>query len=90
MCPILIEKAISFFNSPTEPTHKTSAPSSLLHIGIGIPQNLDLERFQSFAFSSQFPNLPLPVDAGFQLIFLFNSTMFFLKAETFTNQESRG
>ena len=90
MCPILIENTISFFNSSTEPTHTTSALSSLLHIGIGIPQNLDLDRFQSLAFSSQFPNLPVPVELGFQLIFLFNSTIFFLKAETFTNQESRG
>ena len=90
MWPFFKENSISFFNSSTEPMHKTSFPSSLLHIGIGIPQKRDLERFQSLAFSSQFPNRPVPVDSGFQLIDMFSLTMLFLKEETFMNQESKG
>jgi len=45
-----------------------SFESLVLQIGRGIPQNLDLDRFQSFAFESQLPNLPSPVDFGFQFI----------------------
>ena len=59
---------ISVFNSSTEPITTVSFESSDLQIGKGMPQNLDLERFQSLALESQLPNLPPPVDLGFQLM----------------------
>ena len=63
--------------------------SSLAHIGSGTPQNLDLERFQSFAFDSQLPNLPVPVDLGFQLIDSLSFLSFSFSWVTLINQESR-
>ena len=72
--PFEMALAISFLSSLIDPITKVSLESDVFHIGRGIPQNLDLERFQSFAFKSQFPNLPSPVDFGFQLIVLFKST----------------
>ena len=88
--PAAIAFSHSVFNSSTEPMHIVSSPSSVVHIGIGIPQYLDLERFQSFAFSNQFPNLPVPVEAGFQLIVWFNSTILFLTFVALINQLSSG
>ena len=88
--PAVIAFSHSFFNCSTELTQSSSVPSSVLQIGIGIPQNLDLDKFQSLAFSSQFPNLPEPVLFGFQLISLLSETKRFFTLETFTNQESKG
>ena len=90
MKPFSTDFSISLINSSTEPIHISSFPSSVLQIGRGIPQNLDLERFQSFTFSSHFSNLPSPVDFGFQLILLFNDTILSLKEEALINQESIG
>ena len=65
-------------------------PSSVLQIGKGVPQNLERLRFQSTRFSSQFPNLPVPVDSGFQLMVLFRLIILSLYAVVRMNQESRG
>ncbi len=81
---------ISFFNSFSEPIHISSEPFSVLQIGNGIPQNLDLDKFQSFTFSNHLPNLPSPVDFGFQFIEVFNSTIESLIFEVLINQESTG
>ena len=88
--PAATDCCISYFNSSIEPIQITSLPSSVLQIGNGIPQNLDLDKFQSLAFSNQFPNLPSPVDFGFQLILLFKSYIVSLNSETLINQESNG
>ena len=82
--------AISAFNSLTEPMQISSLPSSVLQIGKGIPQYLDLDKFQSFAFANQFPKRPVPVDSGFQLMVLFNPCMRSFTSVTFINQESNG
>ena len=68
----------------------SSRPSSVLQIGSGVPQNRDLERFQSLAFLSQLPNLPSPVDLGFQLMVWFSSYILSLFSVTRMNQESSG
>ena len=88
--PQLTDLSISLINSSIDPMQISSFPSSVLQIGSGIPQNLDLERFQSLTFSSHFSNLPSPVDFGFQLIFLFNETILLLYSEAFINHESIG
>ena len=59
-------------------------------MGKGIPQYLDLYKFQSLAFANQLPNRPSPVDLGFQLIVVFNSAIIDLTAVALMNQESRG
>ena len=81
----LEEKLIS-----TEEIQISSSPSLVLHIGIGIPQKRERERFQSTKFSNQLPNLPSPVDFGFQLMVLFKSIILFLQSVVFTNQLSIG
>ena len=88
--PKEIDLVISFFSSSTEPIIIVSFESSVLQIGRGIPQNLDLERFQSFALESQLPNLPSPVDLGFQLIDPLSFVKTSLFSVTLINQESRG
>ena len=90
MNPKLIDLAISLFNSSTDPIIMVSFESLVLQIGRGIPQNLDLERFQSLAFESQLPNLPSPVDLGFQLIVWFSSFNRLFFSVTLINQESNG
>ena len=81
---------ISPFNSSIEPIAISSFPSSVRHIGRGIPQYLDLDKFQSFAFANQLPKRPSPVALGFQLTPRFNSNIRSLKSVTFINQESNG
>ena len=73
-----------------DPITFVSDPSSDFHMGKGIPQNLDLERFQSFALFSQLPNLPSPVDFGFQLILLFKAINSSLFSVTLINHEFKG
>ena len=48
------------------------------------------DKFQSTRFSSQLPNLPVPVEAGFQLMVLFKSNILSRFSVTFINQESNG
>ena len=67
-----------------------SVPSSFDHIGNGTPQNLDLERFQSLADFSQFPNLPSPVDFGFQFISLLRVNILSERLLILINQDSIG
>ena len=78
MIPCFTDNRISLINSSTDPIIFCSVPSSFIQIGIGTPQYLDLDKFQSFACASQFPNLPSPVDFGFQLIDLLKLTIFSL------------
>ena len=88
--PLSTERFISKISSSIEPIHFFSLPSSEIHIGSGIPQNLDLDRFQSFTFSNHFSNLPSPVDFGFQFISLFKEDIFSLTVDAFINHESTG
>ena len=81
---------ISFFNSAIDPIMIVSFESEDFQIGRGIPQNLDLDKFQSFALANQLPNLPSPVDLGFQLIDLLSSTNRSFFSVTFINHESKG
>ena len=90
MFPALIDLFISSFNSSIEPIQISFLPSAVLQIGIGIPQNLERERFQSTKFSNQFPKRPSPVDFGFQLIVLFSAIIFSLYSVVLTNQLSIG
>ena len=90
MFPSLIDILISFISSSTDPIILYSELSSLVHIGRGTPQNLDLERFQSFADFNQFPNLPSPVELGFQLISLFRLNILSDKSLTLINHDSMG
>ena len=69
---------------------QTSSPSSSLHIGSGVPQKRERERFQSLRFSSQLPKRPVPVDSGCQLIVLLSSAMRSFFAVERINHESRG
>ena len=77
-------------NESDDTSFTSSSPSSVLQIGIGIPQKRERDKFQSLALDSQFPNLPVPVDFGFQLMVLFSSTMRSLALVTLMNQESSG
>ena len=88
--PLERDFLISFFSSTIDPITIVSFESDDFQIGRGIPQNLDLDRFQSLALASQFPNLPSPVDFGFQLIVLLSSTSLSFLSVTFINQESKG
>ena len=81
---------ISDFNSLILPIQISSLPSLVLHIGSGVPQNLDLLKFQSTRFSSQLPKRPVPVDLGCQLISLFLLIKSSLSLVEFINQDSRG
>ncbi|RYD82447.1 MAG: hypothetical protein EOP53_03700, partial [Sphingobacteriales bacterium] len=80
----------SFSSSATEPIQTVSSPLSVLQIGSGVPQKRERLKFQSTRFSSQLPNLPVPVEAGFQLMVLFSSIMRSLKAVVLMNQASNG
>src|SRR5690606_23599249 len=82
--------AISALSSSTDPMIFSSFPSSVLQIGRGMPQYLDLERFQSLALASQLPNRPSPVALGFQLMPRLSSNMRSRTSVTLMNQESRG
>ena len=73
--PTAIDFSISVFNCSTELIHISALPSSVLQIGIGIPQKRERDKFQSTKFSNQFPKRPLPVDFGFQLMVLLSSTI---------------
>src|SRR6185312_11358052 len=88
--PASIDAFISNFNSSIEPIHFSSAPSSVRQTGKGVPQNLLRLKFQSTIFSSQLPNLPVPVEAGFQLIVLFSSIILSFTAVVFINHASNG
>ena len=81
---------ISVFSSSTEPMQICSAPSSVLQMGNGVPQNLLRLRFQSTMFSSQLPNLPSPVDLGFHWMVLLSSTIRSLMAVVLMNHASNG
>src|SRR5882672_5211914 len=73
--PALTDLSTSRLSSSSEPMQISSLPDRLLQIGKGVPQKRDLDKFQSTRFSSQLPNLPVPVDSGFQFTVLFNSTI---------------
>ena len=88
--PFFIDILISLISSSTDPNILYSEFSSFTQIGKGTPQNLDLERFQSFADLSQFPNLPSPVELGFQLIFLLRLYILSVKSLTLINHDSIG
>ena len=90
MKPLDTEFSISFFNSSALPITICSALSSLVQIGIGIPQKRERDRFQSFKFSNQLPKRPVPVASGFQLMVLFNSIIRSLAAVDLINHESNG
>ena len=60
------------------------------HMGNGVPQNRERDKFQSCKFSSQLPKRPSPVDFGFQLIVLFSSINFSLAAVVWINHERSG
>ena len=79
------------FNSETLPMHSnTSGFLSLCQIGSGVPQYRCLDIAQSTLFSSQVPNLPVPVLLGFQLIVLLSSTIRSFTAVVLMNQDSTG
>ena len=59
MKPLESELSISFFNSSALPITICSVLSSLVQIGIGIPQKRERDKFQSTKFSSQFPKRPI-------------------------------
>ena len=88
--PASIDFSIALYSSSTEPMITSSLLSSVLHIGNGIPQYLERERFQSLAFFNQFPKRPSPVDFGFQLIVSFRSNILSFISVTLINQESNG
>ena len=90
MTPLSSAFWISALSSAIEPMRISSFPSSVLHIGSGIPQKRLRDKFQSFAFASQFPKRPSPVDLGFQLMPRLSSCIRSLKSVTFINQESSG
>ena len=90
MNPALIDFSISAFSSVAEPMHFSSFLSSVIQIGRGVPQYLERERFQSTRFSSHLPNLPVPVDGGFQLMVLLSSIIRSRKAVVRMNHESSG
>ena len=90
MCPAATEAFMASLSSATEPIMISSLPSAVLQIGNGIPQYLDLERFQSLALANQFPNLPSPVAFGFQLICWFKDTILSFTSVILINQESKG
>src|ERR1700712_1751793 len=90
MKPASIEIFISVFSSPIDPIHFSSSLSSVRHTGNGVPQNLLRLRFQSTIFSSQLPNLPVPVEAGFQLMVLLRAIILSLTAVVLINHASRG
>src|SRR5438477_6971773 len=85
-----LDFSISETNSSTDPMIISSPLVSLLHIGRGTPQNLDLDRFQSLIFSSHFTNLFSPIVLGFHRMDLFNSTILRLLLEVLINHESSG
>src|SRR5690606_4788141 len=88
--PFSMDLLISFTNSSTEPIQISSVLSSVLQIGNGIPQYLERDKFQSFAFLSQFPKRPSPVAFGFQLIVSFRSNIRSFTSVTLINQLSKG
>lgn len=57
---------VSRCNSSTELTTTNSSPSSEVQIGIGVPQNLDLETAQSRVLASQFLKRPSLTFSGTQ------------------------
>ena len=73
-----------------DPIQISSVPSSVLHIGNGVPQYLLRDKFQSTIFSNQLPKRPSPVLFGFQLIVLFNSTKRSFTAVVLINHASNG
>src|SRR4051794_20747922 len=88
--PASMDFCIALYSSSTEPISISSFLSSVLQIGSGIPQYLERDKFQSFAFFSQFPKRPSPVDFGFQLMVSFRSNILSLISVTLMNQESSG
>ena len=90
MKPAATAFSISLYNSSTEPMQISSVLSSVLQIGNGIPQYLERDKFQSFAFFNQFPKRPSPVAFGFQLMVSFKSNILSLISVTLMNQESNG
>ncbi len=90
MNPASTDFLVSSCNSATDPMHLISFLSSDIHIGKGVPQYLERDKFQSTRFSSHLPNRPVPVDAGFQLIVLFSSIILSFMAVVLINHESIG
>src|SRR5688572_9446674 len=88
--PAAIDFSISLYNCSTEPIMISSVLSSVRQIGNGMPQYLERDKFQSFAFLSQFPKRPSPVALGFQLISSFKSNRRSLTSLILMNQESKG
>ena len=71
MSPASMARSTSILSSSIEPITFVSVLSSERHMGKGIPQKRERDKFQSLALASQFPKRPSPVDFGFQLILLF-------------------
>ena len=90
MCPAATETSNASFNCSKEPTQTVSFPSSVRQRGNGIPQYRERLKFQSFSDSSQFPNRPVPVLAGFHWMVLFRACMRSLAAVARMNQLSSG
>lgn len=60
--------------------------SALAHSGMGVPQYLFLEMFQSLAFFNHMPNLFSPTVAGTHLVFSLSATSLSDMSATRTNQ----
>src|SRR6056300_892451 len=90
MIPAAIAFSISSFSWAALSIHRCSSPSSVLQIGNGIPQKRERLRFQSLRFSNQFPKRPVPVEAGFQLMVLFNAIIWSFFSVDLINQLSNG
>ena len=90
MTPAATDASQADFSSSMEPMQRSSVPSSVRHIGNGMPQNRERLRFQSLTFSSHFPKRPVPVLSGFHVIVLFSSIMRSFASVARMNQESSG
>src|SRR3989338_292527 len=84
LCKSLIFLLVNFSNSTLLETTFSFPQLEHLHIGIGIPQYLCLDTFQSSAFSTQLSNLSL-ANSGIQLTFLFSFFIIFLTLSIFKN-----
>src|SRR5437667_6463161 len=94
--PVFMDRRMASLSSLMEPMQISSlafnsasagfSDNSVRQTGRGVPQYRLRLRFQSTMFSSQLPNRPSPVDFGFQLMVLFNSTILSFRAVVFINQ----
>ena len=90
MTPAATAFSASARSSATEPMHLSSERSSVAHIGSGVPQKRERERFQSTSPSSHFPKRPVPVEAGFQSMVSLSSMSLSRRAVVRMNHESSG